>query len=122
MALHKSIAFITILIISLVSCNKEVNLSNNVKIIGTWISTDKSDTLDFVNGSEFYKSAIGFRNDHYKYHLDNDSIQIDYAGIRMPATVRTTHKYNLNGNNLTIDFTNKGCFGFEMNVMEYIKK
>ena len=123
MTILKSITLVLLLIIGIiVSCKKEETLANNDKILGVWISIDKSDTLDFADKTDFYKSTVGFKHDLYKYHLTNDSILIDYSGIRMPMVQNTTHKYNLSGNNLTIDFNNKNCFGFELVVMNYLRK
>lgn len=82
-----------------ISCDKDKDVISQDKILGTWISLDKSDTLDFVDNKNFYKSSVNMRYDHYD-----------------------THKYHLDGNNLTIDFNNINCYGFGFQVTNYTKQ
>ena len=120
---NKKTTLILLLLIGiLASCDKVKDSSNNDNILGIWISTDKSDTLDFIDKTNVYKSNAFFRHDHYDYQLDIDSIEVGYKGILYVLVKPTTHKYNLDGNNLTIDFSNKSCYGFESNVMNYTRK
>lgn len=109
--------------ISMFGCDK-YNLANNQeKILGTWISLDKSDTLDIVDDSNFYKSTIGMHYDHYDYELFVDSIEIGYSGILGIAVKPTRHEYSLDEDKLTIDFTNnKLCFGFSNQETTYTQE
>jgi hypothetical protein len=123
MIILKNLILVLFMIICiLISCEKDKDSSNHDNILGKWISIDKSDTLDFVDKTDFYKSNIDFRHDHFDYILDNDSIKIGYNGIRMVLVQPTKHKYSLNGNNLNIDFSNRNCYGFDLKVMNYIRK
>ena len=115
------LAFILI-VITFISCEKDKDVTNYGKILGTWISLDKSDTLDFVDKNNFYKSSHTMRYDHYDYELYNDSIEIGYRGILYVGVLPTRHKYFIDGYNLTIDFSNKICYGFGMKVMTYTKQ
>ena len=107
-----------LIVITFLSCDK----IPQDKILGTWISIDNSDTLDFVDNNNFYKSTVYMRYDHYDYQLYNDSIEIGYRGKLYVLVLPTKHKYHLDGNNLTIDFSNKICYGFGMQIMTYTKK
>ena len=123
MKMYKNlIGVLFVMAIMLISCDKDEESSNVDAILGTWISTDKSDTLDFVDKTNFYKSNIEYRHDQFDYILEKDSIEIGYSGIRMVLVQATSHKYSLNGNNLTIDFSNKNCYGFDLKVMNYSRK
>ncbi|MFW5700668.1 MAG: hypothetical protein ACOCWM_03175 [Cyclobacteriaceae bacterium] len=103
-------------------CEKESKLSTEDKIIGTWISEDKSDTLDFVDYESFYKSSVNMRYDHYDYSLLDDSIEIGYRGRLYILVTPTIHSYNLSDDKLTIDFSNKKCYGFGLEQIDYYKK
>ncbi|MBA7535448.1 hypothetical protein ES705_27704 [subsurface metagenome] len=105
-----------------ISCDKDKDVISQDKILGTWISLDKSDTLDFVDNNNFYKSSVNMRYDHYDYQLENDSIEIGYSGRLYILVLPTTHKYHLDGNNLTIDFNNINCYGFDFQVTNYTKQ
>ncbi len=91
-------------------------------ILGTWISTDKADTLEFTDNHNFYKSSQMMRHDHYDYHIDKDSIEIRYNGTHMIYVLPTRHKYYLESNKLTIDFANKQCYGFRREKITFIKE
>lgn len=113
---------IILLVITLISCEKIEVIINQDKILGTWISIDNSDTLDFTDCKNFYRSTLYMRYDHYDYQLYTDSIKIGYRGKYYILVIPTKHKYNLDGNNLTIDFTNKICYGFGSQVITYRKE
>lgn len=94
---------------------------NQEAIIGTWISADKSDTLDFVNNESFYKSNEVMRYDHYDYELFGDAIKIRYSGKLYILVSPTVHSFNLSENKLTIDFSNEQCYGFNQEKVDYFK-
>ena len=104
------------------SCSKESDTSIQNTIIGTWISADKSDTLDFVDKESFYMSNANMRYDHYDYELINDSIKVEYNGRLYILVTPTIHQYLLLGDKLSIDFSNKQCYGFEFQKIDYYKK
>ena len=99
----------------LVSCSDD-NTSQQ-RILGTWISTDKKDTLNFVDNNSFYKNQ-----DHYDYKLFRDSIEIRYNGMLDVYVHPTKHKYSLNQNTLIIDLSNTFCYGFDLQKMTFIRK
>jgi len=101
--------------ILLVGCEK----FDGDDILGIWISTDKTDTLDFVDNSNFYKSAAIWRRESYDYHLDKDSIEIRYSGPNMILIQPTKHVYELDGNTLMLDLRNKFCYGFSSEKIYY---
>ena len=108
--------------ISMMGCDK-YNLANNKEIIlGTWISLDKSDTLDIVDDSNFYKSTSHMHYDRYLYELFVDSIKIGYSGILYVAVKPTYHKYSIDEDKLTIDFSNRNCYGFSNQETTYTKE
>lgn len=108
-----------VFIFILTSCSgNEIDI-NQKKIIGTWVSEDKSDTLKFTSEIDFYKSTKYLFYDHYDYKLLKDSIQIGYNGSMYIFIAPTIHKYSLNNDNLTIDFRNKQCYGFKEGKITY---
>jgi len=115
--------FVLTLVISLtlISCEKENEIASQTKILGTWISVDKRDTLEFANEKDLYKSNSTMRHDHFDYTVYNDSIKIGYNGILYVLVLPTKHKYSFNGNNLTIDFSNRNCYGFGNQSITYTK-
>ena len=76
---NKSLIIVLLILVVISGCSK----FNQNEILGTWISADKTDTLEFVDNSNFYKSSITMRHDHYDYHLYKDSIEIRYRGMLM---------------------------------------
>jgi NAD+--asparagine ADP-ribosyltransferase len=102
-------------------CEKDNELVNQSRILGKWISVDKSDTLEFADKDNFYKSNSTMRHDHYDYTLYDDSIKIGYNGILYVLVLPTKHRYSLNGDQLTIDFSNRNCYGFGKQSITYIK-
>ncbi len=118
--LYTGLAAIAILIMfGLNSCN-DPKLPDG-RFIGTWISTDLTDTLCFENEAEFIRlRATGFY-DYFDYSYTKDSITVAYTGPMKILTRPTTHRYILENGKLMIDFTNE-CFGFDKKVMNYKKK
>jgi len=110
---------VLMLVFSLIflSCEK-----NQEKLLGIWVSTDKSDTLDFVDENNFYKSSINMQYDHYDYQLFKDSIKIGYRGKLYILVTPTFHRYFFDGGNLVIDVSNKSCYGFPLQEMTYSKE
>jgi hypothetical protein len=123
MARNRIPGIVLILIaIAIMGCDK-YNLANNKeKILGTWISLDKSDTLDIVDDSNFYKSTSHMHYDRYLYELFVDSIKIGYSGILYIAVKPTNHKYFIDEDKLTIDFSNRNCYGFSNQETIYTKE
>jgi len=101
-------------VITLVSCSDDTTV-NQQNMLGTWISIDKKDTLDFVDNSNFYKNK-----DHYNYELSGDSIEVKYSGMLI-YIASTKHKYWLKDDALIIDFSNKLCYGFDLQKMTFLR-
>lgn len=121
---YKSILslILLILIIFLTNCSKDEIVKNQKELLGTWISVDKSDTLEFTSANDFYKSNGNMVSDHYDYELFQDSLKIGYNGIQYILVEPTMYKYSIDNDNLTIDFSNKQCYGFPLQKMIYIKE
>jgi len=105
----------------LAGCSKNEIEINQEKLIGTWISTDKNDTLYFTTNNDFYHSNGYMSYDHYDYELYNDSIEIRYRGKLFVLIHPTMHKYLISNESLTIDFSNKQCYGFELKEITYAR-
>ena len=112
---------IVLFIIIIIGCELETSNVNQEMIIGTWISADKKDTLDFVNNESFYKSNEVMRYDHYDYELLSDSIKVRYSGKLYILVSPTVHSFNLSENKLTIDFSNEQCYGFNQEKVDYFR-
>ena len=111
-----------IMVIFLTNCTKDEIETNQKELLGTWIAVDKSDTLEFASENDFLKSNGYMVSDHYDYALFKDSIEIGYRGIMYVLVYPTMHKYSIENSNLTIDFSNKQCYGFALEKMTYIKE
>lgn len=122
--IKKRIFLVSIIIISLclVGCDKESDIIDIDTIIGTWTSSDKSDTLDFTDTDNFYRSSLTMQYDHYNCSFDKDSIEIQYQGKLYILIQPTNHKYYLEDNILTIDFSNNNCYGFASELKDFIKE
>ena len=103
-------------------CKKDDNLTPEEQILGVWVSTSTDDILDFTDEDTFYKSNKNIHNEPYRYQLEKDSIEIQYSGESFIAMPPTKHKYSMSGSRLTIDFTNKGCFGFPLELLTFVKR
>ncbi|HEY5124513.1 MAG TPA: hypothetical protein VIK14_12340 [Ignavibacteria bacterium] len=108
-------------IITISGCEKS-NINDYKNFLGTWISTDLVDTIDFTTDHDFYKLFSGL-NDHFLYSSTRDSITIDYNGVLQPFiyVFPETFFYQLQGNELTIDF-NKACYGFRTQEIKFVRK
>jgi len=124
--MRKSITILGLLLIVVVtfltSCSKNELKTNQKELIGTWISTDKSDTLYFTTKTDFYQSNGHMFLDHYDYELLKDSIQIAYRGKLYIYVLPTLHKYSMINSKLTIDFSNVQCYGFPLKEITYTKE
>ena len=116
--IQKFLSFLFLAFLVFAGCTK----FDQNKILGTWISLDKTDTLSFVDNSSFYQSNKTMRYEHYDYHLDKDSIEIRYRGTLMILVQPTKHKYYLNNLELIIDFRNKMCYGFNSEEITFEKQ
>jgi hypothetical protein len=96
----------------LYNCHKEPSSTNQDKILGKWISVDKSDTLDFADNQYFYHSSEYTHNDQFVYHLEKDSIQIQYIGNPSIFIEPSKYKYTIDDKKLTINFSRVHCVGF----------
>jgi hypothetical protein len=110
---------ITIFIFSILLSSCEKNSSDSKKLLGTWISTDSIDTVEFRSENDFYKT-VGIPKDHFNYSLSEDIITIQYAGVLYILVQPTNHFYTLDGDNLTIDL--KNCYGFRSQKITFIRK
>lgn len=106
----------------ILGCQKDHNASDLDNFLGTWVSTDKSDTLFFIDVANLYNSNTNMHYDHYDYKIFDDSIKIGYSGKLLIYVLPTMHSYHLDGNKLSIDFSNKSCYGFDSQVINYTKK
>ena len=123
MTRNRILGVVLILIaISVMGCDKYNLAKNQEKILGTWISLDKSDTLDIVDDSNFYKSTSHMHYDRYLYELFVDSIEIQYSGILYIAVKPTKHNYSLEEDRLIVDFSNRNCYGFSNQETTYTKE
>lgn len=111
-----------LLALSMMGCDKYKLANNKEMILGTWVSLDKNDTLDIVNESRFYKTVGTMPNELFVYELFVDSIEINYSGSLYILTYPTKHKYSLNEDRLTIDCSNKNCYGFSNQEKTYTKE
>ena len=112
-----AIAFVLAASILITSCEKN---KSDSKFHGTWISTDLVDTLEFTTDKDFYK-RIDSIYDHFDYSFTNDSITIRYNGVLYILVQPTTHKYQLYGNQLTIDLRPQ-CYGFRPQIVTFSKR
>ena len=112
-----SLIVITLTIIEVSSCKKNDDYKT---LLGTWVSKDLIDTLDFTSDTSFNKMYSG-SPDYFKYKLSKDSITIQYSGKLLIYVFPTTHHFQLNDQELTIDFRN-GCYGFRKQIIYFIRK
>lgn len=90
------------------SCSKEASL--NEEIIGTWVSLDHIDTLDFISNEAFTKNFNDGLMHPYTYEIQLDSIKIKYNGYNFVLTIPSTHHLDILDDVLSIDFSN-GSYG-----------
>ncbi len=83
------------MIFFLSNCSNDDDNLNQITL-GVWISSDKTDTLDFKTKNNFYKSNGFMQNDNFDYKLlSKDLIQIGYNGKQFIRVEPTNHKYSL---------------------------
>jgi hypothetical protein len=99
------------------SCEKKT--SETRTLLGTWISTDLIDTIEFRTENDFYKT-VGMPKDHFNYSLSDDSITIQYDGVLYILVEPTNHFYTLDGDKLTIDLMD--CYGFRNQIISFKRK
>jgi len=107
---------VIILLISVMSSCEKNKTDDYKQLLGTWISTDFIDTLNFTSEHNFYKNRIQFN-----YSISRDSISIQYNGPLMIYVKPSNHFYILKGNELTIN-TSQGCYGFRQQETIFIRK
>ena len=122
-------------LLPLLSCDKE-RLFEKI-LIGTWISENNIDTLNFIDDQLFEKFFIlprqrshdqlillPFNNGtkhSYEYSISATTITIQYSGPFYISVKPSTHQFDIDKNKLTIDFSN-GCYGFESKIESYYKQ
>jgi hypothetical protein len=116
----KGIIKCVIPLLFLVTACEKNNQIDYKEFLGTWISSDFTDTIEFTTDKDFYKMFSGVK-DHFDYSLTNDSIKIGYSGMMFILVKPTTHSYSLSGKNLTIDFRPE-CYGFRSQKLTFQKK
>jgi hypothetical protein len=104
-------------LILLSSCEK--SSFDTRTLLGTWISSDSIDTVEFRTENDFYKT-VGMPKDHFNYSLSEDSITIQYDGVLKILIIPANHFYTLDGDTLTIDL--KSCYGFRNQIISFIRK
>jgi len=90
-----------------------------VSLLGEWVATENADTIYILDESNFYHSTKNMHYDHYDYSIKGDSIQVGYSGMMMILVQETNHYFELKGDKLMIDFSNRHCFGFPKEKMHY---
>lgn len=104
----------------LVTSSCEKNPSDNSKrFLGTWISTDLVDTVEFRTEHDFYKN-VGIPKDHFNYSIYGDSLTIQYNGVLYILVQPSNHFYKFSGDVLTIDLEH--CYGFRSQVISFTRK
>ncbi len=88
-------------------------------LLGEWIEESKTDTIWFTDNTNFYHSTKNMHYDHYDYTIKGDSMEIGYSGMMMILVPKTKHYFELKGDELMIDLSNKQCFGFSQEKMHY---
>ncbi|WP_319500822.1 hypothetical protein [uncultured Draconibacterium sp.] len=86
-----TILLVTVLTISLASCDKEsedhVNFYDSEYRVGLWISPDKRDTLEFIDNSNLIRKGEFYVYEEYLYRIEKDTLF-----IKLPnATYETQH-------------------------------
>jgi hypothetical protein len=118
--MRNTFKYFTILIIPfLFSCDKDTWVKE--ELIGTWISKDATDTLEFIDYFIFTKNSYNGWQHFYNYDIEADSIEIEYNGPNDILILPSTHHFEINGNSLSLDFSNY-CYGFERKNYEFIKE
>jgi hypothetical protein len=107
--LMKYVLFFVITVM-LASCKKDVEVAPI--LAGKWkVIVPDSDTLVF-NSDSFTRKFYDGITHSYKYSIKNDAITIQYNGPLYILVQPSTHKFELENNQLILDLTN-GCYGFQ---------
>ena len=117
--IHFNLILLTTGLILLILSSCEKKPTDNKNLLGTWISTDLIDTVEFRTDHDFYKT-VGIPHDHFDYCTIGDSMTIRYNGALYIYVLPKNHFYNLNGNSLTIDLNN--CYGFRNQIITFLRK
>ena len=84
-----TILLVTVLIISLASCDKEnedhVNFYDSEYRVGLWLSPDKRDTLEFIDNSNLIRKGEFYVYEEYLYRIEKDTVF-----IKLPNTTYET--------------------------------
>ncbi len=114
-----TILLVTVLIISLASCDKEnsdhVNFYDSEYREGLWISPDKRDTLEFIDNSNLIRKGEFYVYEEYLYRIEKDTlfIKLPNTTYETQHLIMTTDKNSVVLGNmyLTIGFAdNSGMF------------
>jgi hypothetical protein len=111
-----NLILMTIIFSSILLSSCEKKSSESSTLLGTWISTDLIDTIEFRTENDFYKT-VGIPKDHSNYSLSDDSITIQYDGVLYILVGPTNHFYTLDGDKLTIDLN--GCYGLRNQIISF---
>jgi hypothetical protein len=120
--MKKLIALFIILPIMFSYCRKTDNdktADNSKRFLGTWISTDLVDTVEFRTENDLFKN-VAVPWDHFNYSVSGDTISIHYNGVLFILVKPTNHYYTFSGNTLTIDL--RQCYGFRDQVITFTRK
>ena len=118
--MRNTVKFFTLMMIPfLFSCDKDTWVKE--ELIGTWISKDAKDTLEFVDYSTFTKNSYNGWQHSYNYDIEADSIGIEYYGPNDILILPSTHHFAIDGNLFSLDFSNY-CYGFEIKNYEFLKE
>jgi hypothetical protein len=101
------------------SCEKS-NKFTYKDFLGTWVSTDLIDTLDFRTDQDLYKGISGYQ-DHFVYSILKDNITIQYKGVLYIYVNPTSHPFQLKGEKLIIDFR-PSCYGFRSEEVTFLRQ
>ncbi|NPA36938.1 MAG: hypothetical protein GXO47_08830 [Chlorobi bacterium] len=107
----------SILLILISGCNK--GNAEQECLTGEWVSVNYADTLYIMDDNNFYHSTNTMHFDHYNFSVEGDSIVISYNGLLMVLVADTRHHFELNGDDLMIDFLNNQGFGFPDDKVQY---
>lgn len=109
--------FILLVVVLFSSCSKSDLEIDREEILGVWVVQGISDTLKFNSDQVAYRNSMP-----YRYHLEKDSIQMDYVGAILhlfPPPPPFKLGYTLNEDELIIDCPNENCYGFDEGSFQY---
>jgi len=112
------IVVVLMAVILFAGCEK-TTVVNGEDLLGEWVVESKADTIRFVDKGNFFHSSKDFSFSNYEYSIDGDSMTVLYVGFLKIYVQPTTHYFELNGDDLMIDFSNVQCFGFPKEKLHY---